>query len=156
MIKNLPTVFLAAAILSGCTICTDCEPEYYPGSSPQTISQYPASSRNRLPVRSIRQRGQQFSPTAYYNRPAPLLWRPWWNQPVSNGYYNNYGASYYGGGYSGPPFQTPPMQPMPYPAEWYYPFKRPAPGIFVPWNRMYYPLPQSSYSYQSPMQWPYQ
>jgi len=155
MTKNLPAVFLAAAVLSGCTVCTDCEPEYYPGSSPQTIYQYTSYPRNRPPVQVIRQRLQQPSIGAYWlqpKRPAPFYWRSWWNQPVNNGYYNNYGASYYGGGYSGPPFQTPPMQPLPYPAEWYYPFKRPAPGIFVPWNGMYYSVPQ----YQSPMQWPYQ
>ncbi|WP_417910184.1 hypothetical protein [Candidatus Electronema sp. PJ] len=78
---------------------------------------------------------------------VPII-QSWPTYPTtSTSYYNNnnYSSSYYGGGYSGPRFSTPPMQPMPYPTEWYYPFKRPTSGVFVPGNRSYY----SSSSYYS-------
>jgi hypothetical protein len=136
------TTFLAAAAtLSGCQPRYNYLPEYE-RSSPTTIykyTSYPGSSS------SVSEDGWlEVAPSIRYTAPAPVI-KFWWNRPYSNGYANNYGTSYYGGGYSGPAFTTPPMQPMPYPTEWYYPFKRPSPGVFVPWNRSYYPITPSYY-----------
>ncbi|MCW5198363.1 hypothetical protein VU07_02330 [Desulfobulbus sp. F4] len=189
----------AVFVLGGCTVCTDCEPEYltndsppttiyrytsYPGSltgtsdravrtmtgtwkqssssvpsidfrnvsTPPPISTVGITSRwgqsSSIPNIDFRYIATQPRPPVIYPpiyRPTQVV-TPWPNKAISNGYWNSYGGSYYGGGYSGPPFSTPPMQSLPYPAEGYYPFKRPAPGVFVPGdNSPYYYTASPSY-----------
>jgi hypothetical protein len=169
IMNKLPAfaTLFAVFILSGCTVCTNCEPEYQTDSSLTTVYKYTSYPGGSSTIRT----SQSYGSTSTYNNLIPPrlstpLYYPSYNvapiinfgptRSIYNSSYDNYGrSSYGGGGYAGPAFTTPPMQPMPYPTEWYYPFKRLSPGVFVPWNQprftaapSYYPSPPTMYPQQ--------
>jgi hypothetical protein len=137
----------AAVMLSGCQICTDCEPVDYVFDEPDIVygdtfyldEGSGVFTEDVIVGDDVWTAGETWTEDVtldyipdssyryqyYYSAPTQS-YRPQWNvfsrqRP-----------------YSGPPFTTPPMQPVPYPTETYYPFKRPSPGVYTPWRSTYY------------------
>lgn len=128
MTKTFFAVFFAAAVLSGCTVCTDCEPEYQADSSPTTIYRYTTYPGRQQSVSSRMQQPMSPAfnylsrPTAYFPppaqprtpayQPAPFANFSGAPRPFFNGYSpaysTSYGSNYSGNGYSGTAFQTSP------------------------------------------------
>lgn len=145
-IRHFITVSAAVA-LSGCQICTDCEPVDYVLDSSDAVYQDNSYLDEGEPVftedAAVWTEGGVWTESSvptldylpgYSFRPAPSYYYP--AAPMNYRPQRNFSRQL---PYSGPPFTTPPMQPIPYPTETYYPFKRPSPGVYTPWRNNYYP-----------------
>ncbi|MGX9728114.1 MAG: hypothetical protein ACTFAK_12590 [Candidatus Electronema sp. VV] len=140
-IRHFITVSVAVA-LGGCQICTDCEPvDYVLDSSGITyqdssyvddgsavFTEDEVWTENTAPTLDYIPSSAFSSSSSYYYSVPTQTYRPWRNRNFSRQL-----------PYSGPRFTTPPMQSLPYPTETYYPFKRPSPGVYMPWRNTYYP-----------------
>ncbi|MCW5199550.1 hypothetical protein VU05_02320 [Desulfobulbus sp. F1] len=172
---SFATVVCSAVILNGCQPYTNSFPEYGQSSSTTVYKYTSYPNRSSSSIRTIQPEETWIEAPSTTSYTSPITYYPTtrYNSYTTNSYTTipvyrprQNRTRYYGDWYSGPAFTTPPMQPIPYPTEQYYPFKRPSPGIYVPWQQsswqnsvmprqsIYYPqqritVPSSSYYYST-------